>query len=59
MLTTDELSDAEIKICKLVQQEAYANEIESLLNNKVLSKDSATYGLMPYIETAIYILRVE
>jgi len=28
-LTADELSDAEIEICRLVQQKAYANEITS------------------------------
>jgi len=32
-MTADELADAEFEICRLVQQEAFANEITSLLNN--------------------------
>nr|XP_041632359.1 uncharacterized protein LOC121502723 [Drosophila kikkawai] len=50
-LTVQELADAEIEICRMVQQEAFPEEIKNLRNQQIITKQSPIYELSPYIET--------
>ncbi|XP_036347760.1 uncharacterized protein LOC118757126 [Rhagoletis pomonella] len=48
-LTSAELKDAELRLCRIVQKEAFPNEIMQLKNNNTVSKDSDIYKLTPQL----------
>lgn len=49
-LTVAELKDAENCLCRLVQEESFANEIEALNSGGSLIKGSDLYTLSPYVD---------
>ncbi|XP_036319769.1 uncharacterized protein LOC118734157 [Rhagoletis pomonella] len=50
VLTAAEIEEAEIMICKTVQQECFASEISDLSSSRQLSRQSAVYSLTPYLD---------
>lgn len=49
-LTTLELRNAEIILCKLAQRESFSEEISSLKNGKAVRKSSHIYKLTPVLD---------
>lgn len=50
ILTFQELDEALLTLCRIIQSERFSEEIKALKNNKILSKNSKLISLDPFID---------
>lgn len=50
-LSTKELDDAKVRLCKIVQQQSFPIELKMLQNSKIVKTNSKLYTLNPFLDS--------